>query len=240
MIAIFKKKVKPFVLTADIHSHILPGLDDGVDTFENSLKIIKKLLELGFNSLVLTPHVMFEGFKNSSNKILERFHKLQKKIEINNFNIKLFPAAEYYIDDGFERLIENRDLLTFADKYVLIEASYVSKPLNLESVIFKLVSLSYKPVMAHPERYTFLNTLEEFKRLKELGVYFQANINSFAGYYGKTAYNNFRIIAKNKLIDFLGTDIHRERDSELIRKIFNDRNFIDLIRNNEILNDSLF
>ena len=230
----FKKKT--FSLKSDIHSHILPAVDDGASSVDESLEILKELYRLGFDSVVLTPHVIMDAYNNSTQTILNEFEKLNKAVNNSDIKITIKPGAEYYIDEGFEKLLNSGDVLTFGENYLLFETSYVSKPLELEEIIFQMIGRGYKPVMAHPERYGYMNGFEDFKELKNSGLFFQININSFAGYYGKTAMKNAMMLAKEGMVDFLGTDTHRLEDVFMVKKVFESKRFNKAMQSVELKN----
>jgi len=232
----FFKKVKKIKLKTDIHSHLLP-VDDGVKSFDESVEIIKKFISLGYEKLIITPHVMFDGFNNKTSLILEKFEELKEILKENNINIKLAVAAEYMLDEELMQRLEKNDILSFGNNYLLFETSYYQKPLDFESMIFKIKLKGFTPVMAHPERYRYLETLDDFKQIKELGVLFQSNINSFGGFYGKSVLKKAKLIAKNKMLDFLGSDCHSNRYIDFMSNVLKNNSFHKIIEGNNIKNN---
>lgn len=193
----------------DIHSHLLPNLDDGVKTFEEAIIIIKELADLGFKKLIITPHIMGDTYKNTTDSIKFQFEHLKDGIKREKIDIQIECAAEYYIDYEFEKELKKGGLLTFGNKYLLFELSYMNRPENFEEILFQILCSGYKPVMAHPERCSYwFNDFEKFKELKQRGAYFQININSLTGYYS----NYSKIIAEKmiekNMVDFIGSDVH--------------------------------
>ena len=235
---IFFKKIKKIGLKTDIHSHLLPGIDDGVKTIDESLSLIKEYINLGYKKLIITPHVMFDTYNNSTDLILEKLNYLKNECVKNDLNIELEVSAEYNFDEEFLKRIEIDDLLPINHKYILFELSFYQKPLNYENIIFKLKSKGYVPILAHPERYRYFD-MNDFKKLKELEVLFQCNIISSIGFYGKTPQKKFKELAKNKMIDFLGSDVHSVKYIEALKTSLNTNSFHKLISNNEIKNNSL-
>ncbi len=233
---IFFKKAKPLKLKVDIHSHLLPGIDDGSKEMSESLEIIEKFLELGYEKLIITPHVMEDSYNNSTDIILEKYEKLKKAVNESGMNIKLEVSAEYYVDEEFLKRLENNDLLPIAGKYILFETSYYEKPLNLEFVIFQIQSKGYIPILAHPERYRYIEDMKYYDLLKEKGVLFQCNINSFGGFYGKTSLKKAKYLAKNNMIDFLGSDCHSMKYIEALEKVLRDKSFTKAVEKNKIKN----
>lgn len=227
-------------LGIDIHSHLIPGIDDGADTMDTSLQLIRSLKDLGFKHLVATPHIMSDLYPNTRNNILEGLSRLTKAVEEASIDIKIEAAAEYYMDENFEHIIQNDELLTLPHNRVLVEMSFVTAPPNLFHYIFKLQTKGYKPVLAHPERYLFLkNRFSEYHRLKEYGCEFQLNILSLMGYYGKSIQDTAFKLLKNKLVDYLGTDLHHHRHAELLRETLLDRKAREIFTTYEFANAKL-
>jgi len=234
---IFFKKSKPLDLKVDIHSHLLPGIDDGAKTLDESVSLIKKFISLGYEKLIITPHVMEDAYNNSTQTILEKFREL--KSAVSDLDIELEVSAEYYVDEEFLKRLDNDDILPIKDKYVLFETSYYEKPLNLEEVIFKIQAKGYIPVFAHPERYRYIENMDYYHELKNRGVLFQCNINSFGGFYGKTALRKAEYLAKNKMIDFLGSDAHNMKYLESMEKNVSNGKFVKMLSKNQIKNSLL-
>jgi tyrosine-protein phosphatase YwqE len=207
-------------ITTDIHSHLLPGIDDGVKTIKDAIDIIKKFKLLGYSKLITTPHIMSDAYPNNSEIIQEKLHLVKEANKEENIDITLEAAAEYYVDMPFLELIEEEELITFKGNYVLFETAYNSKPLILEQAIYEMIDKGYIPVLAHPERYLYLhNHIEYYQHLKVLGVLFQVNIRSLekkSNSINKTAQK----LVQLGLVDFLGSDVHRMRDIDKIQKFF--------------------
>jgi len=190
----------------DIHSHILPGIDDGPRNFQESKKLILEIEKLGFSKIIATPHV-YPGLYNNTNKSIQKvFHQLNEDL---NTNVKISYAAEYMLEKDLFSSAKLKNLLCLKDKMVLVEMSYISKPTKLYDIIFELKVNDFIPVLAHPERYLFLNNnFNEYKRLKKFGCKFQFNLLSAVGYYGKEVVVILEKLLKNGMIDFAGSDIH--------------------------------
>lgn len=225
MLQIFSKKyylrdlLENFV---DIHNHILPGIDDGAKNVEASMELLKGMKSLGIKQFIPTPHVMQDFYPNTDesignayNSLLEKLpHSLQSGISIN-------PAAEYMIDDHFENLLNSHNLFPLKKNYVLVEISYYSPPINLEEIIFKMVTKGYKPVFAHPERYSFYhNRKDYYKKLKQLGCLFQLNMLSLSDHYGKQVEQIANYLLDESLIDFIGSDVHNTGHVDKLSEIF--------------------
>lgn len=207
-------------LRADMHSHILPGLDDGADCLEDSLVLLRCMISLGYKKLIMTPHIMGDFYKNTPAGILEKLVELRSAATEAGLEIELECAAEYYMDEWFvKKLEEGQPLLTFGDNYLLFETSYLNEPLNLKEVVFMMQAAGYKPVLAHPERYMYLfNRFNEVVRIHEMGVMLQMNLNSLTGYYSEAARKMAEKLVDHKLLSFVGTDLHSSRQVDALRK----------------------
>ncbi|MDO7885024.1 tyrosine-protein phosphatase [Hymenobacter cheonanensis] len=204
-------------LQVDMHSHLLPGLDDGAETVAHSLDLLRELRALGFTKLVMTPHIMGDFYKNTPEGIRAALAELRAAAaEAGLADVVLECAAEYYLDEWLGRkLADGTELLTFGGerRYLLLETSYLNEPLNLSGTIFDLQAAGYQPVLAHPERYVYLyNRFSEIERLRqEHGVLMQLNLNSLAGYYSPAARHVAEKLIDGGLVDFVGTDTHHLR-----------------------------
>lgn len=197
-------------LVTDLHSHMIPGLDDGSASIAESLEMIRGMVDLGYRRLITTPHVMAGFAENSSNTILPGYKALQQAIKNAGIEVELFAAAEYMVNDELEDLVKKRDLLTFSNNHVLLELSpYFPHP-NFKSMLFDLNVAGYTVVLAHVERYAYwFDDLGFIEELKSGGVLIQTNIVSFAGYYSPIYRKHAEILADAGLIDILGSDLHR-------------------------------
>ncbi|WP_315819873.1 tyrosine-protein phosphatase [Paraflavitalea speifideaquila] len=202
-----------------MHSHLLPGIDDGSPDEATSLMLIKGLQQLGYRQFITTPHIMWDVHQNDVNSISNAHGVLQGAIQQEGLNVPLKAAAEYFLDDHFEGLLnKNIPLLTVKDNWVLVEFSFVAPPRNLKELLFELQIKGYKPILAHPERYSYLVSQKGwYDELKEAGCYFQLNLLSFTGYYGKIPNELAQYLVKKKYIDLLGTDLHHERHLDALR-----------------------
>tara|TARA_B100002052_G_scaffold217191_1_gene199176 strand:+ start:1876 stop:2604 length:729 start_codon:yes stop_codon:yes gene_type:complete len=190
----------------DIHSHILPGIDDGAKDINESKLLVNRMMDMGFSKIYGTPHT-YEGlYNNTSDSIKKSFEKVKKSIK-NGLEINY--ASEYMIDYSILKRIHNNSLLTLKENYVLLEMSFISAPNDLYEIIYELKLKKYKPILAHPERYRFLfNNFNEYFKLKKVGCMFQINMLSVTGYYGKDVTMISDKLLKKNLIDFAGSDIH--------------------------------
>lgn len=231
----YKAVNNPFKV--DIHSHLLPGIDDGAQTLKESLALIKQFHLLGYTKLITTPHIISDYYPNNREIITEKLHIVEKALKVEEINIELEAGAEYYVDMNFLNLIEDGKLLTFMNHYVLFETAYMNKPLVLEDIIYTLLQKGYIPVLAHPERYTYLhNDIEKYKRLKALGVLFQVNAKSLYNK-SKPSYKIAQKLIKLGLVDFIGSDAHRMRDLNRLESFLKSRVCQKMIKLNNIKNN---
>lgn len=224
MLHFFKQK-KPFLKDLipdnfiDIHSHLLPGIDDGASTIGDTTALINGLEEIGFRKFITTPHIMGDVWKNTNKSITEKLTSTVSELNVPSINKRFKAAAEYMIDAEFVELFEKKELLTLKDNYVLVEISYLNPPIQLYDILFELQIGGYQPVLAHPERYSFYhNSLDEYKKLKKAGCMFQLNMLSTTGYYGERVAKISDLLLKENLIDFIGSDVHHNRHLEFMHK----------------------
>lgn len=211
-------------LKTDMHSHLIPGVDDGCASLSDSIALLNGLAELGFEKVITTPHI-YQGFYENDKSTLEApFLEALGQIGTSIPMLDFSYAAEYFADEFFEKKIEQEELLSFSDNYVLVEISFVAYSQRIEHIIFDLLTKGYKPILAHPERYLYLQkSFETFRKLKQLGCELQVNINSFAGYYGSGSKDLANKLLDEKLVSFLGTDMHHERHLNFLREMGNDK-----------------
>ena len=195
----------------DFHSHILPGVDDGVQTMEESLKILKRYDEWGVKDVWCTPHIM-EDMPNRTEDLRRRFEELQ-----NSFKgkLQLHLSAENMMDALFLERLSKKDFLPMAERgdMLLVETSYYNPPAGFEILLKNVQSAGFHPLLAHPERYMYMDE-ENYEKLKDMGVRFQLNVGSLIGLYGETARKKAEKLLKKGMYDKFGSDIHRFRMME--------------------------
>ncbi|MBC6491010.1 tyrosine-protein phosphatase [Flavihumibacter stibioxidans] len=203
----------------DMHSHLLPGIDDGSPDTDTSLELIKGLEELGFRNFITTPHVLWDLYRNTDETIGQAGDELKLAAERAGRSLQLSAAAEYMMDDHFTEMLRNKvPLRTLAQNFVLVEFSFVSLPFDWKQVFFDLQIQGYIPVLAHPERYNYLSAQPSiFREIADMGVLLQVNLNSLTGYYGKPALQLAQWLIKQNLVSFLGSDLHHQRHLEALR-----------------------
>lgn len=244
MFSFFKKKkqisILPPSLLVDIHSHLIPSIDDGAKTMAESLLLLEGLEELGYTKVITTPHIMIDTYHNTKSSILQALVLLQETAKRTNISLSIEAAAEYYLDEGLLALIKNDDVLLINNTYLLFETSYTHRPAQLEEIIFEILTAGHTPLLAHPERYRYIrNFQKEYSFLKGLGVEFQVNLNSLNGYYGSEAKKKALFLSQNGFIDFLGSDTHNIKQVDNLKAIFADSIYKDIHVNNIIKNNTL-
>jgi protein-tyrosine phosphatase len=196
----------------DFHSHLLFGIDDGAQTFSETLGLVQKLKEFGITQFITTPHVMQHVWENTPEIIINRQNEVNELLKAQNVGVSLKAAAEYLMDDHFVKVFQNHELLTLKDKYVLVEMSYINAPIQLYEILFDLQVAGYKPVLAHPERYGFYHHhFDEYQKLKRAGCLFQMNLLSVVGYYGESVSKVAQKLLAQGLIDFVCSDVHHQK-----------------------------
>ncbi|MEO8255423.1 MAG: CpsB/CapC family capsule biosynthesis tyrosine phosphatase [Flavobacterium sp.] len=195
----------------DIHSHLLPGIDDGAKTFTDSLRLVQALQKIGVTQFITTPHIIQHVWDNSHDQIIATKNNTVLELKKNNIELPLKAAAEYLMDDQFVRLFQTERLLTLKDNYVLVEMSYINAPIQLYTIIFDLQVAGYIPVLAHPERYLFYHkNFSEYVKLKKSGCMFQLNLLSVVGYYGEAIAKIAEELLQKAMYDFVGSDVHHD------------------------------
>jgi len=195
----------------DIHSHLLPGIDDGAKTFEDTLRLTKALKNIGISEFITTPHIIQYVWDNTQEQILETKATTVLELKKNNITVPFNAAAEYLMDDQFVKLFESHNLLTLKDNYVLVEMSYINPPIQLYAIIFDLQVAGYIPVLAHPERYLFYHkNFNEYHKLKRAGCLFQLNLLSVVGYYGTGITTIAEQLLQKGMYDYVGSDVHHD------------------------------
>lgn len=226
------------VLKTDIHSHFIPGIDDGSPDMETTISLIKEMQGLGFKKVITTPHVMSDFYKNSSDIILKGLTDIRSELKVQNINMEIEAAAEYYIDYDFEQKIGKEKFLTFGDNYILVELSFMEAPKNLFDIIFKLQLEGYKVALAHPERYAFF-TMDDYEELVNRGVLLQINWLSIIGYYSPQIEQKTKDLISADMVRFIGSDCHNMNHAELYKKCQTTKAWHDLNNSSKLLNNTL-
>ncbi|MDE6266308.1 MAG: hypothetical protein K2M07_03045 [Muribaculaceae bacterium] len=201
----------------DVHCHIMPGVDHGAEDVDESLELIAALRKWGIEQIILTSHVTETTFENNPETLAAGFETLSNSIRDTENPVRLAYSAEYRIDPLFMDQLAKGQIIPMPDNYLLVENSYIQEPLGLDRLLFDLKVKGFKVIMAHPERFPYYQeSPKRFEELHTAGNLFQVNLLSLAGYFGKTAKKTAEWLAKNGMVDFLGTDVHHIRHVEAI------------------------
>ena len=206
-------------LGADMHSHFIPGIDDGAKTIEDSLLLLRAMKDMGYKTIITTPHVMIDYYPNTTATIQAGLQRVQDALKENNIELSIKAAAEYYIDEHFISLLDNKEpLLTIYQNEVLVEFSMLYEPPMLADVIFKMLGAGYRPIIAHPERYMFFHRdMGRFRELKDRGCMLQLNMLSIAGYYGQNIKQVADQLMQKGMYDYCGSDMHHEKHAGVLK-----------------------
>ncbi|MBX7182403.1 MAG: capsular biosynthesis protein [Bacteroidia bacterium] len=196
-------------LCTDVHSHLLPGIDDGAQTLEDSIQLISELSKLGYQRFITTPHIMGDFYRNSPETILPKLDLVREELAKRNMNYPIDAAAEYYLDAEFSDKLKKGNLLSFDKNYLLFELSFMNPPDGLDATVFEIQTKGYTPVLAHPERYLYwIDKLDRLEELRERGVLFQLNLLSIVGHYGPPSKKFAEKLIDKNWFEFLGSDLH--------------------------------
>ncbi|PLX19153.1 MAG: capsular biosynthesis protein [Salinivirgaceae bacterium] len=236
-----KNKINLEGVGVDMHSHLIPGIDDGVKSIEESIQSIKLLHEIGYTHIVTTPHIMSDYYPNTPQIIKEGLEKVRLAVQKEGIPIKIDAAAEYYIDYQFYTRFEEAELLTINNRFILFELSFLNPPEILKDIIFKMQTAGYIPILAHPERYSYwFRNFNIFKELKDRGVWMQVNINSFADEYGVPTRKLAEKLVKEDMVDLIGSDFHRPQHIEVMRMALRNKCLQKFITSGKMRNKELF
>jgi tyrosine-protein phosphatase YwqE len=246
MFSLFKKKITiPSGLSGlrcDMHSHLIPGIDDGSPDLETSIRLIRGFMDLGYKKIITTPHINVDIFPNTPDIIDYGRAIVVEELQRLNIEIEFRAAAEYLMDERFSQLLAaGEPLLTLKDNLVLVELSFAVPAINLKEILFDMQLKGYIPVLAHPERYLYFGANKKwYEQLRNVGCLFQLNLLSFAGHYGQDSKQLAEYLVKKRYVDLLGTDLHHERHLEILKssvkihRVVEDLMLTGLIRNPEL------
>jgi protein-tyrosine phosphatase len=228
-------------VTVDMHSHILPGIDDGAPDVETSLQLVKGLYDMGIRTCIATPHIIGDMYRNTDETIEPALVKLQQACTAATLPMQISAAAEYMLDDYFMELLRSpKPLRTLHNNLLLTELPYTCQPANLQEMLFHIITAGYKPVLAHPERYFYFhNNFEAYKWLQELGFILQVNLLSLTGYYGKNVARAAKYIMDENLAGLVGTDLHHGRHLKAFQSSENQKTFHKHVHDADLQNREL-
>ncbi|MCE3295578.1 MAG: hypothetical protein K0R65_1292 [Crocinitomicaceae bacterium] len=237
-----KQAKEPFdfsLFGADMHSHLLPGIDDGAKSIDQSIGMIYKFHEMGYRKLIMTPHIMEDFYKNTPEIILEKLDLVREEVKKYGIDIELEAAAEYYFDETLVQKIKNKEVLTFGDNYVLFEYAFGQEPQQISSLLFEFKVNGYKPILAHYERYPYYhNNPEKIREYRDNGILIQMNLLSLTGHYGPGVEKMAKYLVDNALIDLVGSDCHRIEHLQILEN--NAKNpYFHKLKDLKLLNSSL-
>jgi protein-tyrosine phosphatase len=224
----------------DFHSHLIPAIDDGVKTVEESIQILERFINYGFRKVITTPHVMSDYYKNDNNTISAGYQKVKEVLNQKNLDIEFTFAAEYYLDYEFVKLVRSNQILTLGDNYVLVEFSFFAPPENYLEIFFDLQSNGFKVILAHPERYSFLQSDKKlFEEIKDRNIFLQINGNSLLGDYNPAAKKTAEWLIDENYVDFIGSDTHNIESLDRMRALLYNKYFYQLLKSGNLKNNQL-
>jgi tyrosine-protein phosphatase YwqE len=208
-------------LGTDIHSHLLPGIDDGAPDIATSLELLRGLADLGYKKIITTPHVFWEMYPNTPKIIGEKEQLVKSAAAEAGIEVTFSASAEYFIDGHFaQHLADKKPLLTLNGNMVLVEFSMLTAPMDLQDLLFQMQLQGYQPLIAHPERYTYLSRRPQFfDELKNSGCLFQLNLLSLTPHYGTSVQALAEYLVKQELYDYAGTDLHRDKHLQALQAL---------------------
>lgn len=217
-------------LKCDMHNHILFGIDDGSKTIDDSLAMAEMYLKLGYKKVIATPHVMSDYYPNNAESIAKPHAALNAALKERGMELETGFAAEYYMDEFFLGLVrDDSELLSFGNRHVLVETSFMNKPVFFEQIFFEMRTKSYQPVLAHPERYVYFhNNYEDLEKLFHSGVKLQINLLSLIGHYSPAVRKLAQWLIKEGYYHFLGTDAHNTKHLELLDEVYRTKSFAEI------------
>lgn len=226
-------------LGTDMHCHLIPGIDDGPRTVEDSISLIEQLTRMGYERFITTPHIKSDHYPNNKQTIQAGFEILKKAMLEKGLDVPVRYAAEYYVDDHFLELLEKKELLTITENQVLIELSFLFEPLRFNDILFKIQTSGYSPILAHPERYAYYHSkYDMYKELKNRGCLLQLNTISLTGYYTQKVKEIAEMLLDDGLIDYCGSDTHHQKHIETQDKILNSSK-AHMLKRHQFLNSKL-
>ena len=236
------KVLKDFsALEVDLHNHVLPGIDDGSPTLDESRKMLELWQELGIRKVITTPHVINALYPNTKEQILGQTYALQDHIKEWGLDLILEATAEYQIDFEFRHLLENDEVIPFGPQnYLLLEFPFQKPSYSVEEVIYEVQLKGYEPVIAHPERYYYYHQdFGKYEAFRDKGILLQLNLNSLTGLYGGAPKKIAEKLVDAGLIDFAGSDAHFAEHLQDLKKLLHNRRYIKLLESGNLRNATL-
>lgn len=232
-------------IATDLHCHVLPGMDDGAATISESLKMLTEMARLGFTKIIATPHVVSTLYPNTRDQILGQVSHLQEVIEerlkAQGARIKIEGSGEYHMDDELLGLVHSGEVIPFGKlNYLLVELPWSKPWFSYEEVLREIQAAGYVPIIAHPERYAWLmGNMKLYQKLKDMGMFFQLNLNSLNGLYGFQARMAAHQLIDAEMISFTGSDAHYMGHVNELSKVLQNKHFAKLVHSGRLLNSEL-
>ena len=226
MLNFFGRKKEPTTLfyNTDVHCHILPGVDHGSQNVEQSLAMLQAELDMGITRVICTSHVTSNTFENTPETLNAAYDELKLAVAEAQLPVEIFVSAEYRIDEYWDEQYAAGAVLPMPGNYLLLENSFQQELLELDEMLFNLRIKRYRPILAHPERYSYYaRRRQRYEELHQRGVKFQVNILSLAGYFGSTARENAVWLLKHDFVDMLGSDMHNLDHAAIIKEYLSSR-----------------
>ena len=245
MFSFFKRKYEPrpifAALGTDMHCHLVPKVDDGSKCVEESVECLNTLKSVGYNKVIITPHFQTPRFENDEDDIRRRYDELKKQAIEAGVEIEMAGVGgEYRIDSGFQKRLDNPRFLQVGGKYVLVEFSLHQQMMGCDEMIFDMQMKGYEVILAHPERYPYLNVHgTRMEQLKNQGVYFQTNVLSLGGFYGEEAKKRAYQMIERGWVEFMGTDTHNTMYAQALVDLSHDRKVEKILEKYEFMNKML-
>ena len=242
---LFKRKYTPRPIFAplgiDMHCHLVPKVDDGSKCMEESIECLKTLKAVGYDKVIVTPHFQYPRFPNDEDDITRRYNELKAEAEKEGVGIQLSGiGGEYRIDSGFARRLENPRFLQVGGRYVLVELSLHQQMMGCDEMIFDMQMKGYEVILAHPERYPYLNVQgSRMEQLKNQGVYFQINALSLGGFYGEEAKTKAFEMLEAGWVEYMGTDTHNSMYAQALIELSNNRKVEKVLEKYKFMNSTL-
>lgn len=238
----FKPKKVSLPFETDMHCHLVPGVDDGSPDVETSILLLEQMVDMGFKRIFISPHVTQDTFENTSETLDGPMAQLQAEAQRRGLPVELYRHAEYRIDDFFLQQKKNDKLTVLPNNYILVENPFSQEPYELDNMLFDIKMSGLTPIMAHPERYKYYSIInpDRYSQLHDFGILFQINMLSLAGRYGRHERNTALELLENGMVEFIGTDIHSQSHTKLLKEYLSSRAFrrdirlMTNLRNDEI------
>ena len=231
---------QPFLV--DVHSHLVPGIDDGVQTVDESIALLEQFQRLGYRHIITTPHIMGDYYQNTPETINTGLSQVQAAIQQHqHLTITISAAAEYYLDEYLLDLLNtDQQLLLFGNKYLLFETGFLNQPALMHEFVFMAQSKGFKPVLAHPERYVWLQEFpDKIEELHNRGVLFQINVSSLTGYYSRPAKKLAEQLINLNYVAFIGSDCHNKKHFGVVHEALTSKKILKQLSKTQVLNNSL-